>query len=110
MACLVQSKGSYLKFCPLFLRFGDATIAPRLGVRTVKHMKETSAQERVQNPSRKTRVINFSIVVDYDTTKWEDDPFGIEVELSSRLFNPNEECDDIQVLRTSTLSVMDCLT
>jgi hypothetical protein len=73
-------------------------------------MKEISAQEREGRPVRKTRVINFLIVVDYDTNKWEDDPFGIEVELSSRLFDPNEECADIQVLRTSTLSVMDCPT
>ena len=73
-------------------------------------MGDTSPGERVQKPVRKTRVINFSIVVDYDTNKWEDDPFGIEAELSSRLFDPNEECADIQVLRTSTLSVMDCPT
>jgi len=73
-------------------------------------MGDTSPEERVQKPVRKTRVINFFIVVDYDANIWEDDPFGIEVELSSRLFDPNEECADIQVLRTSTLSVMDCPT
>lgn len=70
-------------------------------------MNETNPQERFQKPLRKTRIINFSIVVDYDIDRWEDDLFGVEVELSSRLFDPNEESSDIHVLRTYTLNVFD---
>jgi hypothetical protein len=70
-------------------------------------MNETNPQERFQKPLRKTRIINFSIVVDYDIDRWEDDLFGVEVELSSRLFDPNEESSDIHVLRTYTLNAFD---
>lgn len=105
--CLVRRNGRNRKFHILNLKFGDATVAQRLIVRTVNHMSETSPEEREWKPVRKTRVINFSIVVDYDTNKWEDDPFGIEVELCSRLFTANEVCEEVQVLHAYTAKVFD---
>ena len=65
-------------------------------------MSETSPDEREWKSIRKTRVFNSAIVVDYAVDKREDDLFGIEVELSSRLFDANEECGDIQVMHTSS--------
>ena len=65
-------------------------------------MSETSPDERKWKSIRKTRVFNFAIVVDYAVDKWEDDLFDLVVELSSRPFDANEECGDIQVMHTSS--------
>jgi len=105
--CLRPRKDKKLSFVFLNLRFGNAIIAQCLVIRTVNDMTETNSQERFQKPLRKTRIINFSIVVDYDIEKWEDDLFGVEVELSSRVFDPNEERSDVHVLRTYTLNAFD---
>ena len=68
-------------------------------------MNAKTSQTQGSTPVRKTRTFNFSIVVDYAVDKWEDNLFGIEVELSSRLFDANEECGDIQVMHTSSTEV-----
>ena len=89
------------------MKYGSKAIAPCHKVRTMSAMNETSPRKSGKMPVRKTRIINFTIVVDYDTNKWEDDLFGIEIELSSRLFGQNEDCHDVQVMRTSTLGAFD---
>lgn len=53
------------------MKYGLKTIAPWCEVRTVNHMSETSPDEREWKSIRKTRVFNFSIVVDYDVDKYE---------------------------------------
>jgi len=68
--------------------------------------KPTPKKPRKQ-PIRKTAVIDFAIVVEYDPKKWDKDSLSLLLGLSSRLFAANEVCEEVQVLGTYTAEVYD---
>jgi hypothetical protein len=87
--------------------FGVETIASYREVRTVNGMNKPTPKKPRKQSARKTAVIDFAIVVEYDPKKWDKDSLTLLLELSSRLFAANEICEEVQVLGTYTAKVFD---